>query len=125
MKHMAKAALIFMITFFCIFFMKSRDCDAFRCGSGLVSAGDTKAKVLIECGNPTYTEKGNKKSGTTGGSSRQKTGKAGSQRIDKWYYNCGDNDFIYVLEFESNVLQKENTAGRGKGPSDCRGNRQE
>ena len=30
---------------------------AFRCGSGMVSVGDSKGKVLIECGKPTFKEK--------------------------------------------------------------------
>ena len=30
---------------------------AFRCGDGLVSIGDSKGRVLIECGKPTFKEK--------------------------------------------------------------------
>ena len=41
--------------------------------------------------------------------------------IEKWYYNCGDNDFIYVLTFEGSKLKKEETEGYGKGKSDCKG----
>ena len=30
---------------------------AFRCGDGYVSVGDSKTKVLLECGKPTSKEK--------------------------------------------------------------------
>lgn len=39
---------------------------------------------------------------------------------DKLYYNCGDNDFIYVLTFEKDILIKEGDVGRGNGPSKCK-----
>lgn len=115
----------------CLILLKSQDCPAFRCGNGLVTEGDTKAKVLIECGKPTYKEKTSgkqKKIKTTSTKSRivegvspQKKYQNRSRSVEKWYYNCGNNDFIYVLEFENGILQKEDTVGRGKGKSDCMG----
>jgi hypothetical protein len=40
---------------------------------------------------------------------------------EKCYYNCGGNDFIYVLAFERRVLKSEETGSFGKGKSDCKG----
>jgi len=119
MKSMAQKTYIFMMTTFCIVLLKSQDCAAFRCGKGLVSTGDAKVKVLTECGKPTYKETGRKKAGTkiAGGTANRHD----SGNVEKWYYNCGDNDFIYVLEFENNILQREDTVDRGKGKSDCMG----
>lgn len=123
------------------------ECPAFRCGDGFVSGGETKTKALLECGQPTSKEKsGIKKevgessaSGTSGGkksksrkNDKRKNNKTSSslrgeydntskKGIEKWYYNCGDNDFIYVLTFEGSILKKEDTAGYGKGKSDCKG----
>jgi hypothetical protein len=125
-----KTATVLLISL-CLILLKSHDCAAFRCGNGLVTVGDTKARVLIDCGNPTYKEKaGSKKKGarTESGKSRitdsvthQKKYREAAQKTEKWYYNCGDNDFIYVLEFENDILRREDTAGRGKGKSDCMG----
>lgn len=114
------------------FFASCIHCYAFRCGSGFVSAGDSKAKVLLECGKPTSKEKaGSKKKKrhyskaekeknqhqmTTRTGVREKT-----KPVEKWYYNCGENDFIYVLTFEGGVLKNEETGGYGKGKSDCKG----
>ena len=123
------------------------DCTAFRCGDGFVSEGASKTKVLLECGQPTSKEKAGAKKetdkpakkGKTGDkkAKRQKKDKGDSKdsrpavreeydnvskkRVEKWYYNCGDNDFIYILTFEGGVLKKEETGGYGKGKSDCQG----
>ena len=44
-----------------------------------------------------------------------------SSKVERWFYNCGDHDFVYVLTFEGGVLAKEETEGYGKGRSDCLG----
>jgi hypothetical protein len=122
-------------------------CIAFRCGNGLVSTGASKSEVLLECGQPTSKEKSgakkaagkltssettddkktksrkknkkiNKESSSSIGGKYDKAAKKGTER---WYYNCGENDFIYVLTFEGNILKKEDTEGYGKGKSDCKG----
>jgi len=123
------AVYAFSILFF---FATCSDCCAFRCGSGFVSAGDSKAKALLECGKPTSKEKaGSKKKNrhnskvarerdqrptTPHTALREKT-----KPVEKWYYNCGDNDFIYILTFVGGTLKSEETGGYGKGKSDCQG----
>jgi hypothetical protein len=106
-------------------FFTSVDCWAFRCGSGLVSSGDTKTQVLITCGKPTSKEKSceNRQQYTTTDKygNIRKSRKCG-KKLEIWRYNCGDMDFIYALTFENDILKKETTEGRGKGRSDCRGN---
>ncbi len=126
------------------------DCAAFRCGDGFVSEGASKTRVLLECGQPTSKEKVGVKKETGEATAKGKKGdkkakrqkkdkkygkdskdsrpavrgeydKVSKKRIEKWYYNCGDNDFIYVLSFEGGVLKKEETEGYGKGKSDCKG----
>jgi len=104
---------------------------AFRCGNGFASVGDSRTKVALECGQPTSKEKvGAKKTGRYktregeikegarphSGSYKEKT-----KAVEKWYYNCGENDFIYVLTFEGGVLTTEDTEGYGKGKSQCKG----
>lgn len=105
-------------------FFATADCWAFRCGSGLVSSGDTKTQVLVTCGKPTSKEKSceNRQEYTT----TDKYGKIRKfrkcgKKLEIWHYNCGDGDFIYALTFENNILKNETTEGRGKGKSNCRG----
>ena len=86
------------------------ECFAFRCGSSIISTGDTKAQVSITCGNPTAKE-------TTCNKIHRKC----AHTVEIWHYNCGDNDYIYALTFEDGVLINETTVGRGKGSSNCRG----
>jgi len=83
---------------------------AFRCGDNLVTTGDKKVKVLGACGLPTTKE-------------IICPGKSGvcPATLEVWYYNCGDNDYIYALTFEDGVLTKETTEGSGVGNSYCRG----
>lgn len=88
---------------------------SFRCGVGLISTGDTKVKTSYTCGNPTSKEQKCLDWNRTTGICVNKG--------ETWYYNCGDNDFMYVLVFdESGTLISESDAGRGFGSSDCRGN---
>jgi hypothetical protein len=108
-----------LIVFIILIFFTSVDSWAFRCGSGLVGSGNTKTQVLVTCGKPTSKEKSceNQRGYTN---TAKKTKKCGN-KVERWYYNCGDMDFIYVLTFENNILKNETTEGRGKGKSDCRG----
>ncbi|OPY89171.1 MAG: hypothetical protein A4E73_03190 [Syntrophaceae bacterium PtaU1.Bin231] len=90
----------------------STDAAAMRCreGKGMVGEGDTKGKVLIECGEPdnriivsyTYNPSGQ-----------------AMPSVEKWYYNCGDNRFIYELEFSSDTLNVIRSMGRGSGRHRC------
>jgi hypothetical protein len=104
------------------------DAPAFRCGSGLVTEGDRTGKVLIECGPPTYKEgAGTKGKSRTARETRKAkepaTHREKSGKVERWIYNCGENDFVYILTFEGGVLTREETQGYGKGKSDCRGRR--
>jgi hypothetical protein len=112
----------------CLFF--SLDAQAFRCGEEIVGTGDSEARVLIKCGKPTFKKKeGAKKSTRTKGDksivadNRYAYGKnkSGSKGVEHWYYNCGKDDFVYVLTFEGGVVVREDTDGRGSGASECRG----
>ena len=118
---------------FVAFFMSAEvNSYAFRCGDGFVSVGDSKAKVLLECGKPTLKEKIKVKKGghyrtvekgKDGNSDVKHTylAKEKKKPVEKWYYNCGADDFIYILTFEGGILKSEETGGYGKGKSGCRG----
>jgi hypothetical protein len=42
---------------------------------------------------------------------------------EKWYYNCGENDFIYVLTFEGTILKKEETGATARASRIARAGR--
>jgi DNA-directed RNA polymerase subunit M/transcription elongation factor TFIIS len=108
------------ILIFIILCLAAGDAFSFRCGSGMVSAGDSKARVLIVCGKPTAKEKVSEKTKTSTGVVKNKTKKS-TNKAEVWYYNCGSQDYIYALTFEDGVLKKEDTEGKGSGKSDCLG----
>ncbi len=142
-----KKIIVFLFCTYLFILFGSGDCIAFRCGDGLVSTGDSKRTILQECGQPTSKEKSGAKKAAGKWTSRETTDdnktksrkknkkvnkeasssigskydKAAKKGMERWYYNCGDNDFIYVLTFEGNILKKEDTEGYGKGKSDCKG----
>jgi hypothetical protein len=109
----------------------SVESNAFRCGDGYVSVGDSKTKVLLECGKPTSKGKVRVKKGRHYRTDERETDKSDKTKrtylkekkkpVEKWYYNCGDNDFIYILTFEGSILKSEETGSYGKGRSDCKG----
>jgi hypothetical protein len=126
--------MISMVFFVSLIIAGNNICHAFRCGDGFVSVGDSKAKVLLECGKPTSKEKASAKKGKhsrvtekekkkSGDSKRVYLAKEKKKSMEKWYYNCGENDFISILTFEGGILKSEESGGYGKGKSDCKGRR--
>jgi hypothetical protein len=104
--------------------------QAFRCGQEIVGTGDSEARVLIKCGKPTFKKKeGAKKSARAKGDQRTALDSrsvydkkhSAAKGVEKWYYNCGKDDFVYVLTFEGGVVVREDTDGRGAGASECLG----
>lgn len=87
----------------------SGEYNNFRCGREVVAIGDTTGKVFMECGEPSWKE-------SVGYSD-------GFLENQLWYYNCGINDFLYVLRFVGGRLKDIESQGYGTGRSDCYGPR--
>jgi hypothetical protein len=118
-----KIIKVILVSFVILFFFSTNG-FAFRCGTGLVASGDTKMQVTITCGKPTSKEKacdGRQTTTSVDKDGKIKKYKKCANKVDIWYYNCGDNDYIYALTFENGILKKESTEGKGKGKSDCLG----
>jgi len=82
---------------------------AFRCGHEIVGRWDTKQTLLRKCGNPSKT------------SYEVETINGVKKYVEKWYYNCGELDFIYALWIDQDgVVFKDDPVQRGIGPSQCR-----
>ena len=103
--------------------MSNSHADSMRCGNKLISIGDTKAEILIKCGEPMtqetiaieknteYAELALKypllykhgmlknKNGAVIGSETSIT-----QSIDQWTYNLGQGQFLRILYFEGGQL---------------------
>lgn len=83
--------------------------DSFRCGSRVVSTGDSKADVIIKCGPPDYSEV----------TSVEATGSS-VIKIESFYYNCGEGRFTRVLIFRGSTLVGIRSSGNyGSGPQRC------
>jgi hypothetical protein len=95
---------------------------AFRCGDEIVSVGDAKSRVQIVCGNPTFKERTGAKGVYAADPETGRRRAKSSRKVEQWTYNCGEGDFIYVLTFEGGRMVREDTKGRGRGKSGCRGN---
>lgn len=115
--------MIFLASFFFLSFAAG-EAFAFRCGSDLVSEGDSKTQVTAACGHPTDKDKSCEDSQeytTISKSGKTKHVKKCSRKLETWTYNCGENDFIYRLTFDDGKIINIKTGGRGKGRSDCLG----
>ena len=117
-KTLPASRFLFPLLVFCLMSpVPARAEDTtFRCGSETVSAGDSSYTVLKTCGKParkekTGTREKEKKQKTPPGT---KTSKTKSTPVEKWYYDSGYGDFVYVLSFEGGVLQKVEKGGRGR-----------
>ena len=106
MKHILYAFLAM-----CLIIGITDDGYAFRCGSEVVGTGDSVATLQARCGRP-----GSKDYATEKFRERWES-------VEKWYYNCGGKDFIYMLTIVHSKIVAEDSVGRGSGPSECAGKR--
>jgi len=102
--------ILFVILITCVLIIFSGSgAYAFRCGDEIVGRWDSSASVLVKCGTPFQkdfvTEKINGR----------------HQYVERWFYNCGDNNFIYALSVLNGIIVKEDSVNRGFGSSQCHG----
>ena len=125
---MPKGRMLFLVVLMMIVIV-AVDAYAFRCRNEIVTTGNSECVVLSRFGPPTYKQEVNTETrGTTVGRYYRGHYYGGMYSeetvvVEEWYYNCGENDFIYILTFKAGVLEKETSAGYGSGASDCKGHR--
>lgn len=102
--HMVRKTLPFLVVAITIFFppiatasVMSEYLDSLRCGNHLVQIGEAKSEVLRQCGLPDASDAYLDVSGT----------------LEKWTYNFGVNDFIYVFSFYNGELKLIRQTDRG------------
>ncbi|MGE4543626.1 MAG: DUF2845 domain-containing protein [Pedobacter sp.] len=90
----------FMVVFtFCFMVLSPGAASAMRCGSQIVSKGDTKAEVLAKCGQPLLREYIGKDAEFKDGYDTY------SERIvEEWTYNFGPRKFMQILRFRGSTL---------------------
>lgn len=130
---MRSAAIFFSVM--CIFvviraYKASAECMSCLSKTGdsyteLACTGDSEYEVIHKCGSPDYTEDG--ETVTTGRYGSDKSGKGRTQggfgvtteRIRRFYYNCGQGRFINILVFKSGILIDIQEGDRGSGDQKC------
>ena len=80
---------------------------AFRCDNEIVSIWNTAADTLTKCGNPFFKNYG------------YENVNGQSQYLEKWFYNCGENDFIYSISILNGKIFSIDSIKRGSGQSQC------
>jgi hypothetical protein len=112
---MTRILLLFAFLLF-LFPSAVQSTEVFWCGSEIVKVGDSAETVKNLCGKPGRTE-------SSGAKSSQKKSKKSKTKTDdiettsakskKWYYDRGYGDFVYILTFKGNTLNKIQTSERG------------
>lgn len=88
------------------------DALAMSCGSSVVSTGDSKAEVLLKCGEPVWKENREEEvRERLGDGTKRKT----IVTVEEWVYDLGTQSFLRILEFRDGILADIRTGNYGYG----------
>ena len=108
-----------------LLYAASGESDAFRCGSWVISQGDTKFEVLSKCGDPDFVEYWEQvRIRRDYGRPRVYEDDYGRTYeepryvkeyvdVEEWTYNFGPRKFIRYLRFENGKLRRIRTGDYG------------
>ncbi len=104
--------VIFVSMLLLTVFVSSRtEAETFRCGDRVVSLGDTKADVVIKCGDTDLKDSHEESIiKSIDPFTKQKV----TVIVDEWTYNLGPDSLIRILRFENGKLVDIKTGGYGK-----------
>jgi len=97
MKYITAIIFLLITTFSSTIHAES----VFRCGNETVRVGETKYEILIRCGQPDYRD-------YAGGHPYEL-----NLSYETWYYDCGPDRFIKILQFRNSRLFHIETGGYG------------
>lgn len=97
----------FVFLVICFILISMTNSHAFRCGNEVITRGDTAQSVLDKCGEPEKRE------------FKKEVINGNLQYVEKWFYNCGENDFLYGLTIINSVVFRDDPFSRGSGYSRC------
>jgi hypothetical protein len=117
---------IVIVAVLCVFGFVT-EASAFRCGTQLVSEGDTRAEVFQKCGEPTYIdsweeERIQRDFGPVRNYdprteryewSREPFLTKIQVKVELWTYNLGSTQFTRYLRFENGVLKEIKKGDKG------------
>jgi len=106
-----KGALLFLAMTTMLCFCSRADADTFRCGAKTVQVGDSEVSLSNVCGEPARKVDIEGSRSVVSGS--RVIGKANYHAGQKWYYNKGPKDFIYVITILDGTITSIETAERG------------
>jgi hypothetical protein len=88
---------------------------AFRCGTRIVSNGDTKTEVRLKCGEPAFIDERAEDVVDTyyDGRERRYRTRYLVEITEEWTYNRGPHQLIHILRFRQGRLVDIKTAGYG------------
>ena len=86
----------------------------FRCGAETVSIGDSRYTVQKVCGKPSRNESAAKDGKNKKKQPKGATAGSSSGKVQKWTYDRGYGDYVYVLTFANDKLKKIEKSGRGR-----------
>lgn len=82
-----------------------------ECGDRVISTGDTKADVLIRCGEPFFKtsrlEELRERTGET-------SGRTVTVTVEEWTYNWGPQRFMRIITFRNGTVTDVSTGGYGR-----------
>jgi hypothetical protein len=90
--------------------------DAFRCGTRLVTDGDSSAKVVALCGEPTETRRSSilrRPVVWIYGRPYHVSDDLVEVPVEIWVYNLGPHKLMRQLRFEDGILVEVKTLGHG------------
>lgn len=90
-----------------LLFLYTNNALAFRCGNEIVSRFDNGASAQTKCGNPIRYDSG------------IENVKGTMQYVQKQFFNCGENDFIYSISIYNGIIIKIDSVERGTGKGQC------
>lgn len=106
-----KRALLFLAMTIVLSCCSQAVADTFRCGAKTVQVGDSEVSLLNVCGEP--ARKVDIEGSRSVFSGARVIGKENYHAGQKWYYNKGPKDFIYVITVVDGVITRIETAERG------------
>ncbi len=98
--------------------------SAFRCGTRLISVGDTRSEVLSRCGEPSWVDNWEEDrvervfgwpyyTGSPYAGTRYPLYIVVRVTVEEWTYNMGPSHFIRILRFENGRIVSIETGDYG------------
>ncbi len=107
---MSRCRSLIMVFSLCIGMLSGQNAFAFRCGSGLVTEGESKISVLRKCGEPSWVDRWSEESIELPDTDFEHR----ISRInERWIYNPGPTQFLRIVTFRDSKVFAIETGSRG------------